>query len=213
MTDQWQVDGSLWDDEPDKGEVIEKEPDNTPSSHRRTVALKQRNMKTVYRKAYSETQLLDAIGMDFKEGEIYNCITAGDVDAMSYLKLIIRQQDIEYLLISTWVIANDDILLLEEWINDGKIKKCDVYVGEIFMKSYVFEYEDLKRIITPKIGRIANFKNHSKIFAGYGSKFHFGVQMSCNINTNPRCENGSITINKEIFDFYKQYFDEIKSFN
>ena len=39
----------------------------------------------------------------------------------------------------------------------------------------------------------------TKIFAGYGDKFHFGIQTSANINTNPRTENGCITINKEIF--------------
>ena len=55
-------------------------------------------------------------------------------------------------------------------------------------------------------------RNHSKIFAGYGEKFHFGVQSSANINTNPRTENGCITITKDIFDFYFDYYDGIKSF-
>ena len=42
--------------------------------------------------------------------------------------------------------------------------------------------------------------------------FYFGIQTSANINTNPRTEQGSITIDKGIFDFYKEYFDGIKSF-
>mgnify|MGYP003535777278 FL=1 len=61
-------------------------------------------------------------------------------------------------------------------------------------------------------GKIVVFKNHSKIFAGYGEKFHFGVQSSANINTNPRAENGCITISKDIFDFYFEYYNGIKSF-
>jgi hypothetical protein len=182
-------------------------------SRRRSVCLKQRNVKTVYRRAFSETQLLDLVGDNFQDGEVYNCITAGDVDGLSYLKVILRQQDLDYVLISTWVMANDDILQIEEWINSGKIKKCDIYVGEIFSKTYKAEYKELKRIISPEIGRVAIFKNHSKIFAGYGDKFHFGVQTSANINTNPRCENGSITINEDIFHFYKDYFDGINTFD
>jgi len=182
-------------------------------SRRRSVCLKQRNIKTVYRRAFSETQLLDLVGDNFQDGEVYNCITAGDVDGLSYLKVILRQQDLDYVLISTWVMANDDILQIEEWINSGKIKKCDIYVGEIFSKTYKAEYKELKRIISPEIGRVAIFKNHSKIFAGYGDKFHFGVQTSANINTNPRCENGSITINEDIFHFYKDYFDGINTFD
>lgn len=61
-------------------------------------------------------------------------------------------------------------------------------------------------------GRIAVFKNHSKIYAGIGNKFAFGIETSANINTNPRAENGCITINAELFQFYKDYFDGIKSF-
>jgi len=178
---------------------------------RRSVALKERQKNTVYRRAFSETQLLDIVGFDYQDGDVYNCITAGDVDAMSYLKLMIRQQDLDYLLFSTWVLANDDILQLEEWINEGRIKKCDAYLGEIYPKSYSVEFAELKRVLNG-VGRIAVFKNHSKIFAGYGDKFHFGIQTSANINTNPRAENGSITIGKDIFDFYKEYFDGIVSF-
>lgn len=181
-------------------------------NRRKTHALKQREMKMIYRRAFSETQLMDAVGLDFQDGDVYNCITAGDVDGLSYLKIILRAQPLDYVLISTWVIANDDILQLEEWLNEKRIKKCDVYVGEIFPNSYRAVYEDLKRIITPEIGRICVFRNHSKIFAGYGPKFAFGIQTSANINTNPRTENGSITINREIFEFYKSYFDGIVSF-
>ena len=31
-------------------------------------------------------------------------------------------------------------------------------------------------------------------------------------NTNPRTENGCITISKDLFEFYKNYFDNINSF-
>ena len=62
-------------------------------------------------------------------------------------------------------------------------------------------------------GRVAVFKNHAKIFAGYGDKFYFGIETSANINTNPRSESGCITIDKKLFQFYKDYFDEVISFD
>ena len=61
-------------------------------------------------------------------------------------------------------------------------------------------------------GRLAVFRNHSKIYAGYGEKFAFGIETSANVNTNPRTENGCITISKEIYEFYREYFDGIVSF-
>ena len=48
--------------------------------------------------------------------------------------------------------------------------------------------------------------------AKHGPKFAFGIQTSANINTNPRTENGCITIDRELYEFYKAYFDGIKSF-
>ena len=109
--------------------------------------------------------------------------------------------------------AAEDILCFEEYLEKGLIKKLDAYVGEIFPGSYKIEYQMLKDLFEKyKCGRIGVFKNHSKIYAGYGNKFAFGIETSANINTNPRTENGCITIGTEIFEFYKKFFDGIKSF-
>ena len=195
-----------------KVDPIIEEKLKTPDKRRRSEVI-ERETKNIYRRAFSETQLLDLIPEDMKEGHSYHFITGGDVDGLSYLKLVLRQQPLDYLLFSTWVIAADDILQLEEWLKTGKIKKIDAYVGEIFKGSYVFEYKKLKEVITKYGGRLCEFKNHSKIFAGKGPKYSFGIETSANINTNPRTENGCITIDKEIFKFYKDFFDGIVSFD
>jgi len=192
----------------------EEEKEQAPKQNkRRTTECLVRSDKFLYRRAFSETQLLDAVGFNFKEGESYHCITGGDVDALSFLKVILRQQNLEYCLFSTWCMAAEDILQFDDWIDKGKIKKLDAYVGEIFPSSYKIEWDMLNKLFKKhKCGRIAVFRNHAKIFAGYGNKFHFGIETSANINTNPRAENGCITISKELYEFYKAYFDGIISF-
>lgn len=171
-----------------------------------------RNDRNIYRKAYSETQLLDVLGFNFKEGESYHCISAGDVDCLSYLKCVLRQQDLDYCLISTWCMAMDDVLQIEEWLQAGKIKTMEAYVGEIFTGTYGGEYAVLKPLLEAYGGKVSIFRNHAKIIAGYGKKFYFAVESSANINTNPRAENTCLNIGKGIFDFYKEYFDGIISF-
>lgn len=57
---------------------------------------------------------------------------------------------------------------------------------------------------------VVSFRNHSKIYAGVGEQFAFVIESSANINTNPRTEQGVITINRKLYQFYKDYFDEIK---
>jgi len=140
-------------------------------------------------------------------------LQGGDVDSLSFLQLVLRQQELDYCLFSTWCMSGQDVLQIEEWLKTEKIKKLDAYVGEIFPNSYRQEYQQLKQVFAKyKCGRIAVFRNHAKIYAGFGKKFYFGIETSANINTNPRTENACITIDRGIFDFYKNYFDGIKSF-
>jgi len=201
-------------DDRSKGDEIDIE--NQPiikQTHRRSTECLIRETSTIYRRAFSETQLLDVLGPQFKEGHSYHCITAGDVDSLSYLKCVLRQQDLDYCLFSTWCMAAGDIMQFEEWLEAGRIKKLDAYLGEIFPKSYKMEWKKLKEVYEKyQCGRIAVFRNHAKIYAGIGPKFAFGIETSANINTNPRSENGCITIGEEIYHFYKNYFDGIVSF-
>jgi hypothetical protein len=165
-----------------------------------------------YRRAFSETQLLDILPLNMKVGESYHIISAGDVDSLSFLKIILRQQNLDYLLLSTWCMAKEDIYQIQDWLENGNIKICDAYVGEIFPGTYKSEFALLKPIIEKFGGRVCVFRNHSKIYAGYGEKFHFGIETSANINTNPRTENGCITIDEGLYRFYRNYFDGITSF-
>lgn len=76
---------------------------------RRATVLK-RNNRNLYRRAYGETVLMDITKDDnFKDGDCYNYITGGDVDSLSFLRLILRQQNIKHLLFSTWCMASEDI--------------------------------------------------------------------------------------------------------
>ena len=189
-----------------------QEPAPVKKQPRRNVISTVRRDKNIYRRAFSETQLLDVLGFDFKEGESYHTISGGDVDILSFLKCVLRQQDLKHCLFSTWCMAQDDILQIEEWLKSGKIKTIDAYVGEIFKGSYSAEYDLLKPIIKEYKGRFIIFRNHSKIISGYGDKFYFAVESSANINTNPRTEISCLTIAKGIYEFYKDYFDGIISF-
>ena len=186
-------------------------------AHRRTKVCVELSQRYEYRRAFSEVKMLEAMKyVKLEAGRTYNFITAGDVDSLTYLKIVLNQHDLDFLLCSTWCMAAEDILQLQQWYQQGKIKKIDMYMGEIFPGSYKIEWSMVKKFYEkhPDAGRVAVFKNHSKIYAGYNkdSDFYFGIQTSANINTNPRTEQGCITVDKGLFDFYKEYFDGIVSF-
>lgn len=210
------IDSLKWGDNVDQEDevapIVTKTTEKT--AKRRTTACVTHSERYLYRRSYSESSLLDAMGIEqLRQGDCWHFITAGDVDSLSYLKVMLRHQNIKHLIVSTWCMAAEDILQFDEWIEQGKIKKIDFYVGEIFPSSYRIEYGMLNELIEKhKCGRIAVFRNHSKVYAGDGEKFKFAIETSANINTNPRTEQGVMTINDDIYHFYKEYFDKIKSF-
>ena len=189
--------------------------EKTKAPKRRQTALLERTDRHIYRRAFSELKLLDCLNDEkLKEGHSYHFITGGDVDSLSFLMLALRTfKKLDYLLISTWCMANEDVLAIFELYDKGIVKNIDFYVGEIFPGSYKAEYRLLKeKVDERKCGRIAVFKNHSKTFAGISGNSGFYIQSSANINTNPQTEQACITVSKEAALFCKEFYDGIKSF-
>lgn len=183
-------------------------------TRRRTTQCVELSTRYEYRRAFSEMRLLDACGkFEFTPGHSYHFVTAGDVDSLSFLKAVLRQQNVTHLLCSTWCMAAEDILQLQQWQEGGRIGTLDLYVGEIFPGSYSVEWQMLQDWRDRGgLGRLCVFRNHSKIYAVEGDKFAFAIETSANINTNPRTEQGVVTIDRGLYEFYKAYFDGIESF-
>ncbi|MEG2379811.1 MAG: hypothetical protein RSB77_06270 [Bacilli bacterium] len=197
-----------FDDEKKKEKLVENQkPEKTKSRGRVTLN------KHLFKRFASERALEETIGWTAVKGECYHVISMGDIDSLTYLKWVLRQQTINKLMISTWCLSLLDLEEIKRYLDLGIIKKLDFYVGEIFPNSYSKEYELLKEIMKTNEGRVAVFRNHSKIYAGYGEKFNFVIESSANINTNPRTEQTVITIDDELVDFYFEFFDNIISFD
>lgn len=166
------------------------------------------------RRIKSELALEEELPWHFEPGVAYHCFSFGDVDALTYLRCILKQQPIEYLLLSTWCMSMTDVSEISGWIERGIIGRADFYDGEIFQASYADIYLALKDLCKGLGGRVAIFSNHSKVMAGFGKNFDFAIESSANVNTNPRSECAVVTIDSTLARFYKEeIFDNIKSFN
>jgi hypothetical protein len=108
--------------------------------------------------------------------------------------------------------ALQDIEEMDRYMRLGQIKRLDSYVGEIFKGSYQNEYRQLCDLHRRRGGRVALFRNHAKVYVGFGERFDFVIESSANVNTNPRSENTVITIDKELALYYKDFYDGIVSF-
>ena len=169
--------------------------------------------RQLYRRFTSERQMQETLDWEFEPGAAYHVISGGDIDSLSFLAHILRQQAVNYLAYSTWCMALQDIEELDRYMRIGRIKRLDSYVGEIFKGSYGNEYRQLVDLHIRYGGRVAIFRNHSKVFCGFGDKFDFVIESSANVNTNPRTENTVITIDSGLARFYKDFYDGIVSFD
>ena len=164
------------------------------------------------RRAASESVLSQILPSRFEPGESWHVMSAGDVDSLSYIAHIVESEPLDYLLFSSWCMVGDDVERFARWIDEGKIARLDAYVGEIFPNQYADAHAMLCDVVRRTGGRVAVFRNHSKIYAGQNARFSFAIESSANINTNPRAEQTAIHASGELFEFYKEYFDSIKSY-
>jgi len=185
--------------------------DKNNIKQRNSISYKLKNQHQ-FRRFTSEMQLETLTDWEFANGYSYHFLSQGDIDSFSYLKFILRQQKINYLIASTWCMATADIHQFETYLKLERIKKVDFYVGEIFTGSYAEQYALLTELVRKYDGRVAIFRNHSKVYVGFGDKFNFVIESSANINTNPRCENTVITLDTELALCYKEFYDNIISF-
>lgn len=165
------------------------------------------------RRVTSEMSLEQALPWHFSPGDSFLVISNGDVDSLSYLRMAVRQQHVEYMVISTWRIGLTDVKEINSWIDRGFVDRVDFYVGELFMSRLAEQYIAMSEICRKCGGRIAVFRNHAKISAGFGDRFDFVFCGSANLNTNPRLENMFIAMDSGLARFTKEYFDGIRSFN
>ena len=165
------------------------------------------------RRIQSEMALEQELPWHWEPNVSYHCISTGDVDGLTYFRAAVKQQKIKYALLATWSMAAEDIRELHHWVNRGYIGRLDVYVGEMFLSSgRALERRELINLCRESGGRLVIFRTHAKVIAIFGEKFDCAIAGSANINTNPRVEEMIITVDSALAKFYKEFFDEIKSF-
>ena len=202
---------SITPEQRDKSEGKERNDDPNKDRGARVIATRGRYFE---RRIKSELALEGAMPWHFEKGAAYHCFSFGDVDALTFLRAIIKQQRVEYALLSTWCMAVTDVEEITKWIDRGDLGHIDFYVGEIFQASYAPVYIMLRDLVKRFGGRVAIFRNHSKVMAGFGERFDFAIESSANVNTNPRSEATVVTKDTDLARWYKaEIFDNIQSFN
>ena len=73
------------------------------------------------RRILSEAAIEKELPWHFEAGVSYYVLSWGDVDALTYLRLIVKQQHIKYAMLSTWAVAKTDAEEIGLWLDKGYI--------------------------------------------------------------------------------------------
>lgn len=169
--------------------------------------------RQLLRRARSEAKLAEVLPEHLEVDCAYHVISHGDIDSLSYLAHVLKVQPLDYLMISTWVMAATDVKLLERWVDQGRIACLDFNFGEHMPSEYgdIFIAATALSIYTGGCTKVA--ANHSKVMLGCNStdNYWWVSESSANVNTNPRIEQTMLTRDQGLFDFYKTFFDGLRS--
>jgi hypothetical protein len=104
-----------------------------------------------------------------------------------------------------WILAQMD---------KGQIGRVDFYCGEIFPGTYCDECDKLDRAIADgKPITLTIARNHSKVMlaANHADNIYLAIESSANVNTNPRIEQTVMTYDKDLYDFYNDFYSGLIS--
>lgn len=181
-------------------------------TEKKAVCIARRKNKTLLRRANSEAHLAE-IMPEIEKDTSYHIISRGDIDSMTYLVHMLKTRGpIKMLTLSTWCMAMPDVEEIDIAIDTGMIGHCHFCVGEIFPNQYPDEYDMLRQIETTGNVRVTVARNHSKIMLGSDPEkdWYFVIESSANANTNPRIEQTAIHTSRDLHDFYKDFFDNLR---
>ena len=165
------------------------------------------------RRAKAEAELATLLPARIEDGDSWHVISHGNIDALSYLRHLLGASYFDYVGVSTWCIARQDLTEIAAWLDAGRIDHFALYAGEIFRNQYADEYEMVLRMREEYGVKFVMAKNHSKVTlcANHAEGYYVVVESSANVNTNPRIEQSCVTRSRELFEFYRGFFDGLKS--
>jgi hypothetical protein len=194
--------------------VFEVKPDPEAARAHRLLARKSVAQRTVARQHArfidAEERLGQLLPARFEAGESWNVLSAGDIDALSYVKHIMAGERFTTLVFACWAISRPAIEFLQTRIQGHGLQHIDAYVGDIMPRDRPDLHTMLCTLIGTIHGRCIAFKNHAKLWLFLGPNGRAVVmQTSANPNYNRRTEQTVITCDAAVAQVYKQWFDRL----
>lgn len=198
-------DKTPWDTEK---ELINIEKDSTDSG---VEDLDDPKYASFVEKTYQIIHKVEEMGLP-KSGEQLRIVTFRTFNASLFLSYICEKETVEELLLVVYSINAEAAKLIESLVKSGKVKKATVLMSNLRNKAHR-QKEKITRDLFVDNPNIDLFfaQCHSKIMSmktACGN--HYSVEGSGNLSFNSRIEQYVIDNDKGLFEFTKNWMQEIK---
>lgn len=161
-----------------------------------------------------ESKQIQDLDDSLPKEEVRKYISFGGFSSIAFVKFISEKAHINHLYVSTLRVGAKHLTVLNVLHKQGKLDKVSFICGTVAKagtqeRRYNY-YEHFLDVINKNKWEVIIYNNHSKILLFDTNKGDFVIETSSNLNENPNMEQFSFEKNKELFDFYKKVFSEIK---
>ena len=172
-------------------------------------AVATKNRRTLRRLA-AEQKLADILPPIPAPGMAYHVLSDGSIDFSVFASHLLKAFPFDQLLISSWVSSQSDIDLLLSWVSTGAVKNLRLYLGEFAdsrdpdLSEKCWRLEAEGQPVSLVLARI-----HAKLLlcSNEAEGLYIAMESSANLNRNSRVEQTCIIRNKDLYDFYSEYFE------
>jgi hypothetical protein len=110
---------------------------------------------------------------------------------------------------STWTLNRSNALQLLNLYDQKKLTAATMFSGLYFKRREPAVYATLAGGLIDRGQRFLCFENHTKIMLIGAAPDWIVIEGSANFTANPRLEQNTVTNDKQLFDFHKQWMDEL----
>ena len=176
----------------------------------RACSIATKNRRTLRRLA-AEQKLADILPSIPAPGMAYHVLSDGSIDFSVFASHLLKAFPFDSLLISGWVSSAADIDLLLNWVTTGSVKKLRLYLGEFAdsrdpdLSEKCWRTECAGQPVNLVLARI-----HAKLLicSNEAEGIYVAMESSANLNRNSRVEQTVITRDRDLHDFYLEYFNQ-----
>lgn len=172
-----------------------------------------RLLKSYKKKTCEVIERLHTIGLPNK-GEQLRLITKRSFNAIAFLQWVMSLEgNVDEALFCIYSINHEASVMINDMVTRGQIKTATILMSNLRNKAHRSKEEATKNyfVKNPNIELIFA-SSHSKIMSFKSGENYYTVEGSGNLSYNSRIEQYIIDNDKVVFDFTKEWIEEIKTY-